>query len=120
MPILIGKTQAGRPRIDLARGQTQQATLVWFCEGAMSQGKWGWSREITSPVDGSEKNGSQILWQAFVSSAGGGVHRNAALLWVTKGGSIGLQSGEAIGFDGTQVTRIAGGHVEPGQDPTRE
>ena len=120
MPIAIGTTQAGKPRIDLARNHPQQATLVWFCEGAMSQGKWGWSRSITSPIKGSEKGGSQLLWQTSVSSGGGGIRRTAALLWVTQGGSIGLESGQAIGFDGEQVTRIAGGNVEPGQDPSRD
>ncbi|MBI2410472.1 MAG: hypothetical protein HYV32_01065 [Candidatus Kerfeldbacteria bacterium] len=120
MPITIGTTQAGKPRIDQARGNEPLATLVWFCEGAMSQGRWGWNRRITAPVKDSEKGGSRVLWQTWVSSSGGGVRRSAALLWVTKAGSIGLESGEAIGFNGDRVTRIAGGHVEAGDAPSRD
>lgn len=122
MDVTIGMTQRGNPRLEPNRaGQTATpAILVFTSESAMSNGKWGWSGETHSAVKGSEKGGSKILWSTFVSSSGGGVHRTADLLWITRGGSIAMDSGQAVTFDGEKVIKVAGGGVDPKDDPSRE
>ena len=122
MDVQLGKTAKGNPRLEPVHpGQkATPAILLFTSEGAMSQGKWGWSGETHSATKGSEKGGSKILWSTFVSSAGGGVHRTADLLWVAKNGSVGLDNGVAITFDGREIVKVAGGGLNPADDPTRE
>jgi len=121
MDVQIGQTGKGNPRLEPTRsGQTATPAIFLFTsEGAMSRGKWGWSNDVASAVKGSEKGGSKILWSTFVSSSGGGVHRSADLLWITRGGSIAMDNGQAVTFDGQQVVKIAGGGVDPKDDPSR-
>lgn len=121
MDIQVGVTQKGNPRIEPSRsGQSvAPAILLYTSEGAMSNGKWGWSGETHSAVKGSEKGGSKILWSTFVSSSGGGVHRTADVLLVVRGGSIAMTSGQSVTFDGEKVVKVAGGGVDLTDDPTR-
>ena len=121
MDVQIGVTTAGNPRLEPVRhGQVATPAICLFTsEGAMSQGKWGWSGKTHSAVSGSEKGGSKILWSTFVSSAGGGVHRTADLLWITRDGSVALTSGQAVTFDGEKIVKVAGGGLDQADDPTR-
>jgi hypothetical protein len=121
MDVQLGQTAKGNPRLEPVRpGQKAvPAILTKRGEGAMSQGKWGWSNQTHSATKGSEKGGSTIVWSTFVSSAGGGVHRTFDLLWIAKGGSVGLDNGVAITFDGEKVVNVAGGALPLEDDPTR-
>lgn len=121
MDVQLGQTAKGNRRLEPVRSD-QKATpaiLTKRGEGAMSHGKWGWSNQTHSAVKGSEKGGSAIVWSTFVSSAGGGLHRTFDLLWVAKGGSVGLDNGVAVTFDGQRIVKVAGGALPLEDDPTR-
>ena len=121
MDVQLGRTAKGNPRLEpVGLGQKAvPAILTKRGEGAVSNGKWGWSNQTHSVTEGSEKGGSAIVWSTFVSSAGGGVHRTFDLLWITTGGSVGLDNGVAITFDGEKIVNVAGGALSEEDDPTR-
>jgi len=121
MDVQLGQTAKGNPRLEPVRldQEVVSAILTKRGEGAKSQGRWGWSAETHSACKGTEKSGSRIVWSTFVSSAGGGVHRTFDLLWITQSGSIGLDNGVAVTFDGEKIVNVAGGALLPEADPTR-
>ncbi|MBI1908271.1 hypothetical protein HYS28_02550, partial [Candidatus Uhrbacteria bacterium] len=121
MDVQIGITQKGAPRLEpMRQGQKAiPAILTKRGEGAMSQGKWGWSNQVHSAVEKSEQGGSKIVWSTYVSSSGGGVHRTFDLLLIAQGGSIGMSNGTAITFNGREIVKVAGGALPTQNDPSR-
>ena len=121
MNVRISKTPKGNLRLEPVRPEQRAvpATLIKRGESATRKGKWGWSNQVHSAKSGSEKGGSAILWSTFVSSAGGGVYQTFDLLWVTKDGSVGIDNGVAITFDGEKIANVAGGALPLEDDPTR-
>lgn len=118
LDVQVGQTAKGNPRLEPSRsGQAAMpAVFVHRTGGSMSHGRHGRDPSPEAAVKGSETGGARILWSAWAHSSGGGLSSHAELLWIPKGGSITLDSGAILTFDGEKVFSSA----VVGSDPSRD
>ena len=114
LDVQVGTTAKGNPRLEPTRpGQQPVPAVLVYNEWSKTRaGRHGFG-EI--PPSAKEVSGSaRIVWSATPSTAG--LHHHAELLWIPKGGSITLDSGAVLAFDGEKVLSSAA----TGSDPSRE
>jgi hypothetical protein len=96
-----------------------KAALTILVTSEQSHGRHGWTGKAVKADPARATGGAQALFNGSGGTGGGGQYFAKVVAWVPAGGSLPLDDGSALTFDGKEVVKVAGAGLRPEDDPTK-